>query len=225
MTPAQAALVRVSAAAAAGAPADVAAQARAALEAGAGAVPLYEAVLQSYLFLGFPRAIEALFAIAPVLAAADGVGAGRAADGVEAGRVAPGAGGIAAAGAIAPGAAPFEPERWRRDGDALCRRVYGRNYDKLVRTIGELSPDLAEWMIVEGYGKTLSRPGLGTIEREYAVVAILTATRMWRQLRSHAIGAVNVGGTRADVKEAILLSEPWSGAVAVREALAVTGLA
>jgi 4-carboxymuconolactone decarboxylase len=195
VTPAQAALVRVSAAAATGAPADVAAQARAAIEAGAGALPLYEAVLQSYLFLGFPRAIEALFAIAPVLAG------------------------------VPAGAAPFDPERWRRDGDALCRRVYGRNYDKLVRTIGDLSPDLAEWMIVEGYGKTLSRPGLGPVEREYGVVAILTATRMWRQLRSHAIGAVNVGGTRADVKEAISLSEPWSGAAAVREALAVTGLA
>lgn len=198
MTPAQAALVRVSAAVAAGAPADVASRAQAALEAGAEAVALYETVLQSYLFVGFPRAIEGLFAIAPVLK---------------------GAGGVAA------GAAPFEPERWRRDGDALCRRVYGKNYDKLVRAIGELSPDLAEWMIVEGYGKTLSRPGLGPIEREYGVVAILTATRMWRQLRSHAIGAVNVGGTRADVKEAIVLSEPWSGAAAVRQALAVTGLA
>jgi 4-carboxymuconolactone decarboxylase len=219
VTPAQAALVRVSAAAATGAPAEVAAQARAAIEAGAGATPLYETVLQCYLFLGFPRAIEALFAVAPVLAEARGVPAGG--EGVAA----PG-GGAVPAGAAAPGsAAPFEPERWRRDGDALCRRVYGRNYEKLVRTIGELSPDLAEWMIVEGYGKTLSRPGLGTIEREYAVVAILTATRMWRQLRSHAIGAVNVGGTRADVKEAILLSEPWSGAAAVREALAVTGLA
>ena len=88
-----------------------------------------------------------------------------------------------------------------------------------------LSPDLADWMILEGYGKTLSRPGLGVVERELCVVAILTATRMWRQLRSHAIGAVNVGGTRADVKETIMLSEPWSGAAAVREALAVAGLA
>jgi len=79
-------------------------------------------------------------------------------------------------------------------------------------------------MILEGYGKTLSRPGLGPVEREYAVVAILTATRMWRQLRSHAIGAVNVGGTRAGVKEAIRLTEPWSGRPVVQEALAVTGL-
>jgi 4-carboxymuconolactone decarboxylase len=196
VTPEQAALVRLSAAVASGAPAEVAAQARAALEAGVEATALYETVLQSYLFVGFPRAIEALFAVAPVLG-----------------------------GGIPDGAAPVDPERWRRDGDSLCARVYGRNYDKLVATMRGLSPDLADWMILEGYGKTLSRPGLGVVERELCVVAILTATRMWRQLRSHAIGAVNVGATRSDVKEAIVLSEPWSGAAAVREALAVAGLA
>jgi len=202
VTPEQAALVRLSAAVASGAPAEVAAQARAALEAGVETTALYETVLQSYLFVGFPRAIEAFFAVAPVL--------------VEAGGAAPASEG---------GAAPFDPERWRRDGDSLCARVYGRNYDKLVATMRGLSPDLADWMILEGYGKTLSRPGLGVVERELCVVAILTATRMWRQLRSHAIGAVNVGATRPDVKEAIVLSEPWSSAAAVREALAVAGLA
>ncbi|HYJ31620.1 MAG TPA: carboxymuconolactone decarboxylase family protein [Candidatus Binatia bacterium] len=196
MTSEQAALVRVSAAVAAGAPADVAAQARASIEAGVDASALYESVLQSYLFVGFPRAIEALFAVAPILV-----------------------------GGVPDRAAPTDPDRWRRDGDSLCRRVYGRNYDKLVETMRGLSPDLADWMILEGYGKTLSRPGLGAVERELCVVAILTATRMWRQLRSHAIGAVNVGAARADVKEAIMLSEPWSGATAVREGLAVAGLA
>jgi len=196
VTSEQAALVRVSAAVAAGAPADVAAQARASIEAGVDASALYESVLQSYLFVGFPRAIEALFAVAPILV-----------------------------GGVPDRAAPTDPDRWRRDGDSLCRRVYGRNYDKLVETMRGLSPDLADWMILEGYGKTLSRPGLGAVERELCVVAILTATRMWRQLRSHAIGAVNVGAARADVKEAIMLSEPWSGATAVREGLAVAGLA
>lgn len=196
MTPRQAALVRASAALAAGTPADVAEQARAALRDGAEPGALYEALLQSYLFVGFPRAIEALLAAAPVLAGVGGV----------------------------PSASAPDPDRWRRDGEALCRRVYGSNYDKLVATMRGLSPDLAEWMILEGYGKTLSRPALGPVEREYAVVAILAATRMWRQLRSHAIGAVHVGGTRAGVKEAIQLTEPWSGAPVVAEALAVTGL-
>ncbi len=197
LTPSQAALVRLSAALAAGPPGDVAEQARAALRDGVDPAALYETLLQSYLFVGFPRAIEAFFAAAPALVGAGGV----------------------------PKAAPTDPDRWLRDGEALCRRVYGSNYEKLVRTMRGLSPDLAAWMILEGYGKTLSRPGLGPVEREYAVIGILTATRMWRQLRSHAIGAVHVGGTRAGVKEAIALAEPWCGAAGVSEALTVAGLA
>jgi alkylhydroperoxidase/carboxymuconolactone decarboxylase family protein YurZ len=92
-----------------------------------------------------------------------------------------------------------------------------------METMRSLSPDLASSMILEGYGKTLSRPALGAIEREYNVIAILTATRMWRQLRSHAIGAVNVGGTRAGVRGAIGRSAPWAGDEAVAEGLRVTG--
>ena len=178
-------------------PADVKSAASEALAAGAEATAIYEILLQSYLFVGFPRAIEAFFAAGPVLAAARAV----------------------------PAAAPADLGRWQRDGESLCQTVYGKNYEKLMHTMSGLSPDLASWMILEGYGKTLSRPALGAAEREYAVVAILTATRMWRQLRSHAIGAVNVGGTRAGVREAILLAEPWSGAAVVQEALAMSGLA
>ena len=196
LTPPQAALVRLSAAVAAGTAADVATAASDALAAGTEATAIYEILLQSYLFLGFPRAIEAFFAAGPVLAPAG-----------------------------SPPAASADLGRWQRDGESLCRTVYGKNYEKLMATMRGLSPDLASWMILEGYGKTLSRPALGAVEREYAVVAILTATRMWRQLRSHAIGAVNVGGTRAGVREAILLAEPWSGAAVVQEALAMSGLA
>jgi 4-carboxymuconolactone decarboxylase len=207
LSEAQGALVRLSAAIAGGPGQDVALRAREAIDAGLSRERLYEAVLQSYLFLGFPRAIEAFFAVAPVLAARGGAAAGVSA--------------AAGAGAVS---AP-DVARWRREGESLCRRVYGRNYEKLVSVIRDLSPDLAEWMLVEGYGKTLSRPGLDPADREYAVVAILTVTRMWRQLRSHAIGTVNVGGTRAGVKAAIGLCEPWCGASVVREALTVTGLA
>jgi alkylhydroperoxidase/carboxymuconolactone decarboxylase family protein YurZ len=80
-------------------------------------------------------------------------------------------------------------------------------------------------MILQGYGMTLSRPALGAVDREYGVLAILTVTRMWRQLRSHAIGAVNVGGTRAGVREAIALCAIYAGEESVAEALRVAGLA
>ncbi|MGE5175633.1 MAG: carboxymuconolactone decarboxylase family protein [Hyphomicrobiales bacterium] len=197
LTPSLAAIACLSAAIADGPPDDVAARAAEALEAGVPARAVYEVALQSYLFVGFPRAIEALFAIRPRIA---------------------GAGGIPAA------AAPHDAGAWERDGRKLCGVVYGPNFEKLLATMRSLSPDLADWMILEGYGKTLSRPELPPLEREIGVVAILTTTRMWRQLRSHAIGAIHVGATRAQVREAIVLCVPWAGGDAVAQALGVTGL-
>jgi 4-carboxymuconolactone decarboxylase len=198
LTPAQGALVTLSAAVASGDAASIESEAARAIEAEVSPDALYEALLQSYLFLGFPRAIEAFFAARPVL---DRTGARP----------------DSSAAAIRMG-------DWESAGEGLCRKVYGKNYDKLMETMRGLSPDLASSMILEGYGKTLSRPALGTLEREYCVVASLTVTRMERQLRSHAIGAVNVGGTRAGVREAILLTRPWAGDEAVSQALRVAGL-
>lgn len=197
LSPPLAAIARLSAAIADGPPDDVAARATEALEAGVPARAVYEVALQSYLFVGFPRAIEALFAIRPT---------------------------IATAGGIPAAAAPHDADAWERDGRKLCGVVYGPNFEKLLATMGSLSPDLADWMILEGYGKTLSRPELSPLEREIGVVAILTTTRMWRQLRSHAIGAIHVGATRAQVRDAILRCAPWAGADAVAQALGVTGL-
>ena len=197
LTSEQVALIRLSAAIAAGGPEDVARRAEGAIQATVSPERVYETVLQSYLFVGFPRAIEAFFALRQVLADL---------------------------GWVPRTPAVHDVERWAEDGAALCHRVYGRNYDKLMGVMRTLSPDLAEWMILEGYGKTLSRPGMNPVEREYSVIAILTVTRMWRQLRSHAIGAVHVGGTRPAVRDAISLCAPWCGAAVVREALSETGL-
>ena len=197
LTAEQRAIVSLSAAIAASDAPGVEREAAAAVAAGLTPAALYEAILQSYLFVGFPRAIEALFAARTILEQS---------------------------GALPKDAAPVDLPAWGREGETLCRTVYGRNYEKLMETMRGLSPDLASWMILEGYGKTLSRPALGAVEREYGVVAILTVTRMWRQLRSHAIGAVNVGGTRASVREAIERSKPWADAGTVAEALRVAGM-
>jgi 4-carboxymuconolactone decarboxylase len=197
LTVPSAALVTLSAAIAGADAAAITREAGRALASGVTPAALYETTLQSYLFVGFPRAIEAFFAVRPVLERA----------------------GWSASAAAAP-----DPERWRREGDALCRRVYGRNFEKLLATMRGLSPDLAEWMILQGYGMTLSRPGLSAMDREYAVVAILTVTRMWRQLRSHAIGTVHVGGTREGVREVIGLCAAYVEPQTVAEALRVAGL-
>jgi len=191
------AIARLSAAVAANASADVAHEAETALAAGLSGTAIYETILQTYLFVGFPRAIEAFFAAKPLLEHHGGIPA-------------------------AP--EPPSPAEWTARGESLCRRVYGRHYEKLLDTMRGFSPDLAAWMILEGYGKTLSRPALSAEEREYGVLAILTVGGMWRQLRSHAIGTVNVGGTRAGARAAIDAARPWAGDDAVREALRTTGL-
>ena len=196
LTATEAALVELSAAIAGSDATAISAATEAAIRTGAEPSAVYEAVLQSYLFVGFPRAIEAFFAADPVLRRH---------------------------GFPAPPATAPDAEGWTASGETLCRAVYGRNYAKLLETMLGLSPDLASWMILEGYGKTLSRPALNPVAREYAVVAILTVTRMWRQLRSHAIGAVNVGGTRAGVREAIERCEPVAGRDTVEEALRLAG--
>src|SRR5690242_12854982 len=63
-------------------------------------------------------------------------------------------------------------ERWTAQGEATCKIVYGANYERLRQTVRDLHPALDEWMITEGYGRTLSRPGLTLRQRELLMVAM-----------------------------------------------------
>ena len=45
-------------------------------------------------------------------------------------------------------------------GEEVCRTVYGGQYEGLRRNVRDLHPDMERWMVVEGYGKVLGRPGL-----------------------------------------------------------------
>ena len=94
-------------------------------------------------------------------------------------------------------------EERRSDGEALCRRVYGPAYDRLREHVAGLHPDLDRWMVEEGYGKTLSRPGVTVVVRELCVVALLAAAGHAPQLRSHLRGALNVGAHAEHVARAL----------------------
>jgi 4-carboxymuconolactone decarboxylase len=92
---------------------------------------------------------------------------------------------------------------WEVRGEATCAAVYGDSYDQLRHNIAALHPALDHWMIVEGYGKVLSRPGLDLARRELCIVAACAATAQDRQLHSHLHGALNVGAP-VDAVEATL---------------------
>jgi 4-carboxymuconolactone decarboxylase len=137
---------------------------------------LREVLLQTYLFAGYPRAINALAELAalePEPAAPPRLDL----DGDR-------------------GALPS----WRERGEALCRKVYGAAYEKLLATMARISPELGRWMVVEGYGKVLSRPALDAKTRELAAVAALMTLDVPDQLRAHLRGSFLCGASRSEVE-------------------------
>jgi 4-carboxymuconolactone decarboxylase len=142
--------------------------------AGVTSAWIEELILQSYLFCGFPRTLNAMREW-------------RRLTGNEAPQVAHG-------GSL---------EEWRRRGEATCERVYGAMYDRLRVNIRALHPELDDWMIVEGYGKVLSRQGLDLPRRELCIVAACAASRQDRQLHSHLHGALNVGVAPAVIGQSL----------------------
>jgi len=133
-----------------------------------------ELLLQTYLFAGFPRALNAFR---------------------EWRRRVP-----APPGSSAPQTNVAE---WEKRGRETCQAVYGRMYDKLRENIDGLHPALDSWMIVEGYGKVLSRPGLDLGRRELCIVAACVASGQERQLHSHLHGALNVGVPAGVVRDSL----------------------
>jgi 4-carboxymuconolactone decarboxylase len=88
---------------------------------------------------------------------------------------------------------------WRERGEATCAVVYGDSYEKLRKNIRELHPALDEWMILDGYGKVLSRPGVDLRTRELCVVAACAVSGQQRQLHSHLRGALNAGASGGEL--------------------------
>ena len=129
------------------------------------AVWVDELVLQSYLFSGFPRMLNAAR---------------------EWRRVMP-------ASPVRVAEPEEDVATWRARGEATCRAVYGAMYDKLRHNVDAMHPRLDRWMVDEGYGKVLSRPALDLPRRELCIVAACAATGQDRQLHSHLHGALNVG--------------------------------
>ena len=180
-------LVRVAAVVAAGDEPAV----RRALEDARPEVPtvwVEELLLQSYLFCGFPRALNAMREWRRV-----------------SGEPAP------AADADAVGA-----DGWTARGERTCATVYGDFYPGLRRNVRALHPALDGWMVTEGYGKILSRPGLDLARRELCVVAACAATGQERQLHSHLHGALNAGAPADAVSATLAAVRDLVGADAAR---------
>lgn len=156
-----------------------------------------EIILQSHLFLGFPAMIEASRMFAAVRQPR-----------YRKYRL--------------PG--PYNAgicREWNRQGKAKIKRIYGSTFERLIPYINSFSPQILTWMINDGYGRVLSRPGASFKLRELSVVAILTVTSYKNQLRAHVRGCVNFGVPRALIEKTIVNCRYFCSAAKIKAALKI----
>ncbi len=175
--PASLALLDLAAAIATGDSTIMEAATQAATSSGIPAVWADELLLQSVLMVGWPLALTA----ARVWRERSGIAAPSEDPDTDSGGVA----------------------EWQQRGEATCRVVYGINYQRLRDNVRSLHPALDAWMITEGYGRTLSRPGLALRLRELCTVSQCAVLGALPQLHSHLRGARHAGATAADTMAAL----------------------
>jgi 4-carboxymuconolactone decarboxylase len=176
------AIIALAAAIAEGDPHQLDARVKAALAAGVPLLAVDELVLQSVLTVGWPRALVA-------------AGAWRAAAGVSAQN----------------GTSDLDyaaHAEWLRRGEITCATIYGDHYAKLRANVRHLHPALEAWMVTEGYGRTLSRPGLDLKVRELCTVAQTAVLNTPRQLHSHLLGALRAGASSDEIEATLDIADP-----------------
>ena len=143
---------------------------------------LEEALLMSYLFLGFPAMMTAF----DILRESD------------------------------KNRSHFKTDReknwliWHSRGLQLFKIIYDKNAKKLYNKVKNMHPEVANWMLTEGYGKVLCRNVLNIQSRELLIIAILIITSWEKQLHSHLRGAFNVGVTSEEIENLIRIVQSIS---------------
>lgn len=130
---------------------------------------VYEAILQIHLFAGYPASIEGLNALYAIYGPIEHIGE------------------------------ETNIMLFEERGEQLCKEIYTTVYDKMMQKMQTISPDLALWMILDGYGKTLARPALHIQYRELINLVILALGKWRNQFISHLRGSLNIGITIQEI--------------------------
>lgn len=121
-------------------------------------IKIYESLLQTYLFAGFPSALISLKEFAELT-------------GYKKNYIG------------------YDLSNYQRRGNINCKMIYGDKYEKLISNVNSFSPELSNWLIIEGYGKVLGRNPLTLKERELCIISMLASLNYKDQLYSHINGA------------------------------------
>jgi 4-carboxymuconolactone decarboxylase len=157
-----------------------------ALNVGWAPSQIIEAILLSTVYAGFPAALNGVFAAKEVFEQR----------------------GLMPITSVTDGA---DEQRYARGLRAL-EQVSGGSGADVIKSLEQIAPDLGRLIIEFSYGDVISRPGLDYRTKELATVGLLTALGTARpQLKVHIGAALNVGGTREEIVEAIQQMVVYAG--------------
>jgi 4-carboxymuconolactone decarboxylase len=108
---------------------------------------------------------------------------------------------------------PGSRERTRHErGLEALEAVGGPDYDRTVKALDALSPDMSRLNVEGPYGDVMSRPGLDLKSRELVNVAAITALASARPaLKFHVAGMLNTGWTADEIVETMLHATVYAG--------------
>ena len=115
--------------------------------------PLYESLLQNYLFAGYPSAMISLKILKEYYPKLESVLHDS-----------------------------WDLNKYKERGTKNCKKIYGRKFDKLISNEKSFSPELSDWLLLESYGKVMGRKSLSLKQRELNNVSVLTALKFEDQL-------------------------------------------
>jgi 4-carboxymuconolactone decarboxylase len=102
-------------------------------------------------------------------------------------------------------------ERFNKGWEKL-KEIDGQAGVNVIESLKDVSPDLAEYIIEYPFGDVYSREILDNRTKEIAVVAALAAMgNAEPQLKVHINAALNVGVTKEEISEIMILMSVYAG--------------
>lgn len=97
-------------------------------------------------------------------------------------------------------------------GLTKLEEIDGQAGKNVIAALQDIAPDFARLLVSFAFGDIYSRPGLDLKSREIGVVAALTALgNATPQLKVHIHAALNVGCSREEIIETIMMMSVYAG--------------
>lgn len=90
--------------------------------------------------------------------------------------------------------------------------INGQDGQKILKTLSNVSPEMARFVVEFPYGDIYSRPGLDLKTRELITIAsLVTLGFAQKELKAHIHNAFNAGCTPVEIKEVMIQMSVYAG--------------